>query len=346
MMEPLDQQLWNTGRGTGFLAEFDFEQGGAISLNRNSLEVDKVQEVAAICSQIVSDAQALMLSELDWSAYMDLSPRWAATRRLDGNEHPPYWAFSQSFGGEDGIPDSWYWREVHFPAVLRPELIAHYAPIWDAATLNSVGIADELRPIDRGYDSPWPLVGIKATRIIFDSNTSFNVNILYQSDAELSSLPLNALFPAQWEHVLGIVIDSLIVFNTNHVVFRKITADAWREYNKVAANKKGVDLVTAIAGSDSASAACFLAANVGTVGEFWNALRDNCPDELKRIFVLVGLDSSEASFKVWRTGYDGGVRSISIRGADFSKGYMGNLGKGLLPLPTEAEWFIKTGRRS
>ena len=172
------------------------------------------------------------------------------------------------------------------------------------------------------------------------------MNILYQSDAELSSLPLNALFPAQWEHVLGIVIDSLIVYNTNHVVFRKITAHAWHEYNKVAANKKGVDLVAAIADGDSASAACFLAANVGCASEFWNALRDNCPDELKRIFVLVGLDSSDANFKVWRTGYDGGLRSISVRGADFNKGFMWSLGEGLLPLPTGAEWFIKTGRGS
>ena len=257
-MEPLHRMLWDTARGTGFLAEFDFEQGGAISLNRNSLEVDKVQEVAAICSQIVSEAQALMLSELDWSAYMDLSPPWAATRRQDGDRHSPYWAFSEFFEGENGNPDSWYWREVQFPAVLRPEIVAQYAPIWDAATLNSVGIAEELRPIDRGYDSPWPLVGIKATRIIFDSNTSFNVNILYQSDAELSSLPRNAMFPTQWEHILGIVIHSLIVYNRDHIVFRNTTADAWREYNKVAGSKKGVDLVAAIANGDFSKRRVFL----------------------------------------------------------------------------------------
>ena len=56
-VDPLQRGLWHTNRGTGFVAEFDFEQGGAISLNRNSLEVDKIQEVTAICSQIVSAAQ-------------------------------------------------------------------------------------------------------------------------------------------------------------------------------------------------------------------------------------------------------------------------------------------------
>jgi hypothetical protein len=49
-MGTLHEALWNTGRGTGFLAEFDFEQGGAISLNRNSLEVDKslTQKLVAV----------------------------------------------------------------------------------------------------------------------------------------------------------------------------------------------------------------------------------------------------------------------------------------------------------
>lgn len=117
-----------------------------------------------------------------------------------------------------------------------------------------------------------------------------------------------------------------------------------QDYINLAGNKKGIDLVTAVANGEPASAACFLAAHVGNVGEFWNALRDNCPEELAKIFVRAGLDSSEATFKVWRTGYDGGIRSISARGADFNEGYIRNGKEALLPLPTEAEWFIGTGR--
>ena len=274
---------------------------------------------------------------------MDLSPQWAATRRRNGDRHSPYRAFSQSFGGEEGKPDRWCWREIQFPAVLRPEKIAQYAPVWDASTLSFAGIADELRPLDRGYDSVWPLVGIKANRIIFDNDTSFGVSVLYESAADLSSLPLNARFPTQWEHVLGITVDTWVVYNRDHNVFKKINVDTWRDYNNLRSTKTGIDLVAAVASGDSTGAACFLAGNVGNGGDFWNALRDNCPEELSKIFVRAGLDSPEANFKVWQTQYQGGIRSISASGAEFNQGY---IWKGeLLPPPTEAEWFINPSRR-
>jgi hypothetical protein len=166
---------------------------------------------------------------------------------------------------------------------------------------------------------------------------------VYENDAELSSLPVNARFPTQWHDVLGITSDELIIYNVDHTIFRKITADAWRDYNTLAGNKKGIDLVTAVVNGEPASTACFLAAHLASAGEFWNALRDNCQEEIMQIFARAGLDSSEANFKVWRTGYSGGIRSVSARGAHFNEGYMWNGKEALLPLPAETEWFIETG---
>jgi hypothetical protein len=54
---------------------------------------------------------------------------------------------------------------------------------------------------------------------------------------ELSSLPLNARFPTQWEHVLGIMVDQIVFYNRDHVVFKKVTVGTWRAYNDLKRSK-------------------------------------------------------------------------------------------------------------
>lgn len=179
---------------------------------------------------------------------------------------------------------------------------------------------------------------------MLDGSDVFEPNLVFEDDLNPRFGSLAAQFPDEWAEVLAITGDKFIVYNSQHPIWRDISQEAWMEYFKLKAKLKREALIAGVAQGNRGLAASFLADHVREEGEFWNALHDNFYEELRNIFRLADLVRSSENFKVWKTGYEGGILIVSNAGARFLEGRLLNSASSLLPVPTGSEWFMGARR--
>jgi hypothetical protein len=323
------------------VAEVDHIKAGTISLSRAHFEVEHQATLGRFLSRVIMDARSQLFIMLASSTFSPLFQDSAELSALNDTKLPSFWGFAE-YSSEDGErPRQFQWRSIRFPAVLIPETIEQYTPLRGQEACNSAGFFDELRPLELRFSGlRWPLPGVQPSRIVLDGFTSFGEpHLVYDNDQNRCVGPLAAQFPNEWADVLAITLNQLTVYNRDNLIYRHITQKAWEDYSKLKAELNEQQLTTSASQGDPGRASCFLLAHVAETTEFWEALRDNFYEELQRIFMLVGLAGSTEHFKVWKPGYKGGVRTVSIKGSQFSEGRLhSNSASSLLPFPADRKW--------
>lgn len=318
------------------LVEVDLIKGGAISLDRARLQVDD-RQIANFLSGEFRTLEAEFLAGSSPSIYDSLSPAWMRNRgeRIKSS----YWAFAERMAKGQDIPLSWEWKQIEFPALVDTRPLREYAGQKSQEYLDVNGIICELRPLEfENSRKKLPLSGVHPSRLLIEDGLYFpKILLLFNEIGPFDDRPLSADFPDEWSHMLAAVNEELIVFNRNHLLYKKITPDIWIRYLSGIGQLPVSDRLSQAVEQGSEAAACFIIFNADERNEFWNALRDNLPKDFAKLMDCLSIPTDDPAIAVWRSGYEGGLRTIGRYGARFKGGRL--IGDGLVPRPEDTKWF-------
>jgi hypothetical protein len=305
------------------IIELDLERNASISLNRSHLNVIDGKLIDSFISNEHRTALARLYTQLGTSRFIDFDSAWSKSSRSKTERVEAYWAFCEPLAADQEAPNKWMWRGIRFPAILVPSSVTKYEKLLGGAQIRAMGFQDELRPIRNNYDDlKYPLVGVNPTRIsLYKSDYRTELTFVYNDDSDVDTeRPSSVPFPEEWSDVIAIELEEFMIYNRNHSIFSMITIDSWSRYYQEINKDDVKDSIANAIRLGSEAAAVFIVYNCDESSEFWDALRDNFRDEFERIFELVGIRDSNEVFRVWKTTYRQGLRTISKNGATFREG--------------------------